>query len=86
MGTILLTALQVLCAVALIALIMMQTTKSEQSGGSAGMGWGTIGGKSSSSFHTKWGLEAHLDRITTYVAISFFVISLVTAYVRLGVR
>jgi len=67
----------------LIAAILLQTTKSEQSGGTSGMGWGTIGGKSSSSLKTRWGIEEHLSRITMWVAISFMVISLVAAVIRL---
>jgi preprotein translocase subunit SecG len=59
-------------ALGLILLTAVTTTKSEQSGG-GGMGWGMIGGKSSSSIA---GLEDQLTRITTYVAAAFLVISL----------
>ena len=75
--TIVLQILQIACALVLIGAIVIQTTKSEQSG-LGGMGWGTIGGKSSSSI-SRWGLEEHLDRITTIVAVVFLVISLLTA-------
>jgi len=71
--------IQVLAAVGLIALILMQTTKSEQSSGTSGMGWGVIGGKSQSSLGSRWGVEQHMERITTYVAVGFMVVSLVVA-------
>ena len=67
-----LQVLQVMVALGLILLTAVTTTKSEQSGG-GGMGWGMIGGKSSSSIA---GLEDQLTRITTYVAAAFLVISL----------
>ncbi len=68
---------QIVAALALIALTAVTQTKSEQSGGS-GMGWGTIGGKSSSSIA---GLEDQLTRITTYVAVGFLVVSILVAVV-----
>ena len=77
------TILQIICAIGLIAAILLQTTKSEQSSGTSGMGWGTIGGKSSSSIRTRWGIEEHLNRITMWVAISFMVVSLIAAVIRL---
>jgi protein translocase SecG subunit len=63
---------QILAAVALIALTAITQTKSEQGG--SGMGWGTLGGKSSSSIA---GLEDQLVRITTYTAVVFLVVSMV---------
>ena len=75
-----LQVVQVIIALGLILLTAVTTTKSEQSGG-GGMGWGMIGGKSSSSIA---GLEDQLTRITTYVAAAFLVISLLV-YV-LGIR
>ena len=48
-------------------------TISEQSG-SSGMGWGTIGGRSSSSIA---GLEDQLGRITMYIAVAFLIVSAV---------
>jgi preprotein translocase subunit SecG len=66
--------LQIVVVLGLIVLTAVTTTKSEQGGG--GMGWGTIGGKSSSSIA---GLEDQLDRITTYVAAAFLVVSLLVA-------
>jgi len=82
MGT-LFIILQVLASVVLIALILLQTTKSEQSGSTSGMGWGTIGGKSTSSIRTRWGFEEHLNRITMWVAIAFIATSLFAAIIRL---
>lgn len=78
-----LQVLQVIAAILLIVAIMFQTTKSESSGGMSGMGWGTIGGKSSSSLG-RWGLEENLNRITTWVAVAFMVISLLTAIMYAG--
>ena len=66
---------QVLAAVGLIALTLLTTTKSEQ-GGSGGIGWGTIGGKASSSIA---GLEDQLGRITTWLAVAFLVASALVA-------
>jgi preprotein translocase subunit SecG len=66
---------QILTALGLIALTAVTTTKSEQSGGS-GLGFGTIGGKSSSSIA---GLEDQLGRITMYVAVIFLVVSMLVA-------
>ena len=68
---------QVLSSILLILIIAIQTTKSEQ--GSSGMGWGTIGGQASTSVH-KFGLDAQLTRVTTWIAISFFVLSFISAY------
>ncbi|HUU54109.1 MAG TPA: preprotein translocase subunit SecG [Armatimonadota bacterium] len=65
---------QILTAATLIALTAVTQTKSEQSGG--GMGWGTLGGKSSSSIA---GLEDQLARITTYAAAAFLVASMLVA-------
>jgi len=74
-----LICIQVLSAVLLIFIISIQTTKSEQSG--SGMGWGTIGGQASSSVH-KFGLDAQLTRITTWIAVIFFVVSVLSAVVQ----
>ena len=65
--------LQIIAALGLIALTAVTTTKSEQSG-SSGMGWGTIGGRSSSSIA---GLEDQLGRITMYIAVAFLIVSAV---------
>ena len=72
------TVLQVICSIALIGVILIQTTKSESSSGATGLGWGVIGGKSTSSVD-RWGLEEHLNRITTVVAVAFMVVSLLSA-------
>jgi preprotein translocase subunit SecG len=62
---------QVLIALGLIALTAFTTTKSEQ-GGAGLSGWGTIGGKASSSIA---GLEDQLGRLTTWLAIAFLAVS-----------
>ena len=81
LGAVLL-GIQILAAVALIFIIAIQTTKSEQSG--TGMGWGTIGGQASTS--VKFGLEAQLTRVTTWIAIVFFVVSFLSAWVEAAAR
>lgn len=72
-----LIGIQIITAISLILIIAIQTTKSEQSG--TGMGWGTIGGQASSSLQ-KFGLEAQLTRLTTWIAIVFFVVSFLQAW------
>lgn len=78
-----LLVVQLVSAVLLILIIAIQTTKSEQSG--SGMGWGTIGGQASSSVH-KFGLDAQLTRVTTWIAVTFFVLSFVTAWIYAALR
>jgi len=78
MGTVL-RAFQAIAALTMITAILLQTTKSEQSSGTSGMGWGVIGGKSTSSIRTRWGVEEHLDRITMWVAIAFLALSLLAS-------
>lgn len=63
---------QLLSAVFLIALMAVQTTKSE------GLG-GTIGGKTESSF-SKPGFEEKIDDITKWSAICFLALSFIVAY------
>ena len=76
---IVLRSIQIIASLAMITAILLQTTKSEQSSGTTGMGWGVLGGKSQSSIRTRWGIEQHLERITTYVAVGFMVVSLLAA-------
>lgn len=73
---VILTVCQLLSAVALIALVMSQTTKSE------GLS-GTIGGKMSSSFRGKPGADEKLSLFTKYAAISFMVLTAIVYYVHL---
>ncbi len=65
--------LQLISAVALIAIVMSQATKSE------GL-TGTIGGKAESAFQGKRGLEERLDEITKWSAITFMAMSALVAY------
>ncbi len=65
-----LVILQVICALGMMALTAVTTTKSEQGG--SGFGWGTIGGKTSTSIA---GLEDQLERVTLYVAVAFLIVS-----------
>lgn len=67
------TILQMVSAVALIAIVMSQATKSE------GL-TGTIGGKSESAFQGKPGLEDHLAKITQWSAVTFMVVSFIRVY------
>lgn len=59
---------QILSALILIALVMLQTTKSE------GL-TGTIGGKASSTFRGKPGMDEKLSGLTKWSAIGFMVAS-----------
>lgn len=71
---IILIVFQFLSAVALIVLVMSQTTKSE------GLS-GTIGGKMSSSFRGRPGIDEKLSLFTKYAAISFMVLTALVYYV-----
>jgi preprotein translocase subunit SecG len=64
--------LHIISCVVIILAVMFQTTKSE------GL-TGTIGGKSESTFK-RGGLDDLLERITTYGAVFFFVLSAVVAW------
>lgn len=66
--------LQVLFAIALIFVVAMQTTRHE------GLS-GTVGGQVSSQFRGKLGRDEQLALITRYIAIGFFLISLIVAIV-----
>lgn len=68
-----LIAIQMLSALALIGLVMSQTTKSE------GL-TGTIGGKASSSFRGKPGIDDKLAGLTKWCAIAFMVSSALVYY------
>lgn len=61
--------IQILSALVLIFLVISQTTKSE------GL-TGTIGGKASSSFRGKPGMDDKLAQLTTYSAVTFMVTSI----------
>ena len=76
---IILTVFQLLSALALIILVMSQTTKSE------GL-TGTIGGKMSSSFRGKPGADEKLSLFTKYSAISFMVLTALVSYVHLRMK
>jgi len=65
--------LQMLSAIALIAIVMSQATKSE------GL-TGTIGGKAESAFQGKPGIEERLGEITKWSAVTFMVMSAIVAY------
>jgi preprotein translocase subunit SecG len=68
-----LIAIQMLSALGLIGLVMSQTTKSE------GLS-GTIGGKASSSFRGKPGIDDKLADLTKWCAIAFMVSSALVYY------
>lgn len=63
------TVIQVISALILITLVISQTTKSE------GL-TGTIGGKATSSFRGKPGLDDKLALLTTYSAVTFMITSI----------
>jgi protein translocase SecG subunit len=65
----------ILSCLALIALVMFQTTKSE------GL-TGTIGGKMTSSFRGKPGIDEKMADITRYTAIAWMLLSLAVLVVR----
>lgn len=71
---IILTVFQLLSAIALITLVMSQTTKSE------GL-TGTIGGKMSSSFRGKPGADEKLSLFTKVSAIAFMVLTGLVYYI-----
>ncbi len=66
-------ALQLISAIALIAIVMSQATKSE------GLS-GTIGGKAESAFQGKPGIEERLGEITKWAAVFFMVTSAIVSY------
>lgn len=66
--------LQIISALALIGIVMSQSTKSE------GLS-GTIGGKAESAFQGKPGIEERLGEITKWAAIFFMVTSAIVTYV-----
>lgn len=68
-----LTILQFLSSLVLIVLVISQTTKSE------GL-TGTIGGKSSSTFRGKPGIDDMLSNLTKWSAIAFMVTSILVYY------
>ena len=61
--------LEVLSALTLIVLVISQTTKSE------GL-TGTIGGKASSTFRGKPGIDDKLAQLTTWSAVMFMITSI----------
>ncbi|MCS6949033.1 MAG: preprotein translocase subunit SecG [Armatimonadota bacterium] len=64
--------LQVLFAIALIFIVAMQTTRHE------GL-TGTVGGQVSSQFRGKLGRDEQLAMVTRYIAVGFFLLSLLVA-------
>jgi protein translocase SecG subunit len=71
--------LHIVACIGLIVVIMLQVTKSEGSSGGAGLGWGTIGGKSSASVNIPVGVERILQPLTTWLALTFLVTALLKA-------
>lgn len=68
--------IQIIAAIALIAVVMSQTTKSE------GLS-GTIGGKTESAFRGKPGSEERLASLTKWAAGTFMVTSAFVAYLNI---
>ena len=69
-----LLAVNALTSIALIAIVMSQTTKSE------GLS-GTIGGKASSAFRGKPGFEDKLNLLTKYAAVGWMATAIAVAAV-----
>lgn len=69
-----LSVIQIIAAVGMVTVIVLQTTKSE------GLS-GTIGGKATSTFHGKPGTEEKLNLYTKYTAITFMVASALVFYI-----
>ena len=67
-------AINALTSIALIAIVMSQTTKSE------GLS-GTIGGKAQSAFRGKPGFEDKLNLITKYAAVGWMLTAVLVAWV-----
>jgi|YNPNPStandDraft_1061719.scaffolds.fasta_scaffold82863_1 preprotein translocase subunit SecG len=65
--------IHVMTCIAIIAAVLLQTSKSE------GLS-GTLGGKTSSTLGIKVGYEKQLEVITQYVAIAFLVVSFLAAW------
>ena len=76
---ILIDIVSMIAAVGLIVVIMLQVTKSEGSSGAAGLGWGTIGGKSSASVNVPVGVERILQPLTAWLALTFYVTAFLKA-------
>ena len=71
---VILIAIQVVAAIGMIIVILMQTTKSE------GLS-GTIGGKATTTFRGKPGTEEKLSQYTKWTAITFMVASALVFYI-----
>ena len=67
--TVFLMVLQVIVAIGLIAVVLMQKSKGE--------GLGAIGGGAQMFFDQARGLDRVLEKATTYLAVAFMVLSIV---------
>lgn len=67
--TVFLMVLQVIVAIGLIAVVLMQKSKGE--------GLGAIGGSAQMFFDRARGLDRVLEKATTYLAVAFMVLSIV---------
>ncbi|MFS8582246.1 MAG: preprotein translocase subunit SecG [Limnochordales bacterium] len=67
--TVFLMVLQVIVAIGLIAVVLMQKSKGE--------GLGAIGGSAQMFFDQARGLDRVLEKATTYLAVAFMVLSIV---------
>ncbi|MBI2843959.1 MAG: preprotein translocase subunit SecG [Armatimonadetes bacterium] len=74
--TTIMSIVQLIAAVALLAIVMSQATKSE------GL-TGTIGGKAESAFRGKPGGEEKLAYVTKVAAITFIVTSAIVGYLHM---
>ncbi|MEA4882596.1 MAG: preprotein translocase subunit SecG [Clostridia bacterium] len=69
----LLIILEFLVSIALIAIVILQPSKGE--------GLGSLGGGSQLFFSKNKGLDAILDKATTWVAVAFLVVSVLFSFV-----
>lgn len=67
--TVLLMVLQLLVAIGLIVVVVLQKSKGE--------GLGSIGGSAQMFFDQARGLDRVLEKATTYLAVAFMVLSIV---------
>jgi len=74
MWTTILTILQFIISIALIAVVALQPSKSE--------GLGSMGGNSSVFYNKSRGLEAFFEKATVWLATAFIIISIVFVVVK----
>lgn len=64
----------IVCAIGLVAAMSVQTTKNEGLSGS-------VGGRVESAYHGRLGLDEQLKRLTSWLAIGFFVLAVLYFFI-----